>query len=147
MAELLSIVDVRKAAKYSLPKSSKTALLKESVILEEQHPKSRRLLTSRDYSRVFLDPVKFFQPGLLILCRANDEGFARLGMAVSKKNLPRAVDRNRVKRIIRESFRQSIGNIAVDVVVLTRNPIVNMDNTQIFKQLDWMWHRVNKRNW
>ena len=147
MAELLSIVDVRKVAKYSLPKTSKTAVQKESVILEKQHPKSRRLLTSRDYSRVFLDPVKFFQPGLLILRRANDEGFARLGMAVSKKNLPRAVDRNRVKRIIRESFRQSIGNITVDVVVLTRNPIVNMDNTQIFKQLDWMWHRVNKRNW
>ena len=68
-------------------------------------------------------------------------------MAVSKKNLPRAVDRNRVKRLIRESFRQQNKNIGVDVVVLTRNPIINMDNTQIFEQLDWLWQRAKKRDW
>lgn len=146
MAELSLTVDVPKAVKYSLPNNSRSALSKDTVI-SNQYPKIKRLLTPRDYRQVFSDPVKFFQPGLLILCCANDLGFARLGMAVSKKNLPKAVDRNRVKRIIRESFRNSLYDIGVDVVVLTRNPIINMDNTQILKQLDWMWQRVNKRDW
>lgn len=48
--------------------------------------------------------------------RGNDVGVARLGMIVAKKVLRRAVDRNRAKRVVRESFRrQSLE--AVDVVV------------------------------
>ena len=109
--------------------------------------KVKRLLTPRDYKRVFSNPVKFFQPGLLALCSKNSLGYSRLGMAVSKKNLPKAVDRNRIKRLIRESFRMSLRNESVDVVVLTRNPIINMDNTQIFEQLDWLLQRIEKRNW
>lgn len=59
---------------------------------------------------------------LLFLASRNDLGFNRLGLVISKKNLPRAVDRNRVKRVIRESFRtrQLPG---LDVVALARSPI------------------------
>ena len=83
----------------------------------------------------------------MFFCRKNDVGHPRLGLAVAKKNLPNAVDRNRVKRLIRESFRKQTCDKGVDVVVLTRNPIINMDNTQIFKQLDWLWFQVMKRDW
>ena len=109
--------------------------------------KVKRLLTPGDYQRVFKNPVKFFQPGLLFLCNKNSLGYSRLGMAVSKKNLPKAVDRNRIKRLIREAFRQRLSHKGVDVVVLTRNPIINMDNTQIFEQLDWLLQRIEKRDW
>ena len=47
---------------------------------------------------------------------SNDLGMTRLGLIVAKKVLRRAVDRNRAKRVIRESFRrQSLP--ALDVVV------------------------------
>ncbi len=42
---------------------------------------------------------------LEILAGPNKLGWARLGLIVSKRILPRAVDRNRVKRQIREAFR------------------------------------------
>ncbi|MFZ2542326.1 MAG: ribonuclease P protein component [Gallionella sp.] len=46
---------------------------------------------------------------------------ARLGIIASKRMFPRAVDRNRVKREIREAFRQhSIKTQRIDVVVLVR---------------------------
>ncbi len=43
---------------------------------------------------------------------------ARLGVVVAKKLLKRAVDRNRVKRVVREQFRLHRGNLpGVDMVV------------------------------
>jgi ribonuclease P protein component len=46
---------------------------------------------------------------------------ARLGIIASKKNLPSAADRNRVKRIIREAFRQhNIKACKLDLVVMVR---------------------------
>ena len=138
---------MRKVVKSSLHNSNQPSLPDSTDQQNNQFDKAKRLLTPRDYQSVFSNPVKFFQPGLFVLCHANNLDYSRLGLAVSKKNLPRAVDRNRIKRLIRESFRVSIHNKCVDVVVLTRNPIINMDNTQIFEQLDWLWQRINKRDW
>ena len=49
-------------------------------------------------------------------------GYPRLGLVVGKKHCPRAVDRNRIKRLVREQFRlrqHALGSI--DVVVLLRS--------------------------
>ncbi|MGC2458024.1 MAG: ribonuclease P protein component [Gallionellaceae bacterium] len=54
----------------------------------------------------------------------NKCGFARLGMAISKKNTPTATARNFTKRLIREMFRQRFpAKRALDVVVCARRPI------------------------
>ena len=51
----------------------------------------------------------------------NGKKNARLGIIVGKKTLPGAVDRNRVKRIIREAFRQhGIKQCKLDLVVMVR---------------------------
>jgi ribonuclease P protein component len=44
--------------------------------------------------------------GVSIQVRSNALGIARLGLIVPKRHLPRAVDRNRVKRLLREWFRR-----------------------------------------
>lgn len=49
--------------------------------------------------------------------RPDGENGARLGLVIAKKFLRRAVDRNQVKRIVREQFRCLRGGLpAVDVV-------------------------------
>ena len=49
--------------------------------------------------------------------RPDGENGARLGLVIAKKFLRRAVDRNQVKRIVREQFRCLWGGLpAVDVV-------------------------------
>lgn len=46
---------------------------------------------------------------------------ARLGIIASKRTLPRAVDRNKAKRMIREAFRRhAIKAKSLDIVVLVR---------------------------
>jgi len=61
---------------------------------------------------------------------------ARLGLIVGKKAAPRAVDRNRVKRLVRIVHRQLLGELeAIDVVVQLRCSPRNHDNSVLFKEL------------
>lgn len=56
-----------------------------------------------------------------VFVRANTLQWSRIGVIVSTRTAPRAVDRNRIKRLVREAFRQEperfMGN---DLVVLAR---------------------------
>jgi ribonuclease P protein component len=51
------------------------------------------------------------------------EDLSRLGLAIPKKNAKRAIDRNRIKRIIREAFRKSKNLSVIDLVVKLHAPI------------------------
>jgi ribonuclease P protein component len=56
-----------------------------------------------------------------VFARPNGLAHARLGIVTSKKVAPRAVDRNRVKRIVREAFRIWRGRLlGLDVLVRMR---------------------------
>jgi ribonuclease P protein component len=67
--------------------------------------KSRRLCCSEDFSRVFRKGVKLKQGCVITYTKNNGLDYARLGLAITKKNIPNATSRNRIKRIIRETFR------------------------------------------
>lgn len=45
------------------------------------------------------------RPGFSLISRPNAFGVPRLGLIVPKRVFPRAVDRNRMKRVLRELFR------------------------------------------
>lgn len=73
--------------------------------------------------------------------RQHGGGPARLGLAIAKKQLPRAVDRNRVKRIVRESFREHQLQ-DYDVVVLARRETLTATNDELFASLRLHWKRL-----
>jgi len=53
-------------------------------------------------------------------------GLARLGTAVPKRLVKSAVCRNRIKRIIKESFRHNQKTLTgFDIVVVVSKPVVN----------------------
>src|SRR5699024_8333862 len=68
-------------------------------------PRSARLVRPSQYRSVFANARKYTGAGFVVLAADNDVGHARLGMAIAKKRLRRAVDRNRIRRTVRESFR------------------------------------------
>ena len=45
------------------------------------------------------------------------QSFSRLGLAIPKKKARRAIDRNRIKRLIREAFRKATIDPVTNVVV------------------------------
>ena len=53
--------------------------------------------------------------------RANTFGFARLGLIVPKRIFPRAVDRNRMKRVLRELFRTQQGRLGNRDILIRLN--------------------------
>ena len=77
-----------------------------------------------------------------VLYRPNDADEARLGLAIGKKNCKLAAGRNRLKRIIRESFRQHRSQLAgLDIVVLNQPDAANASNAKLFASLSQHWNR------
>ncbi|MDP1996406.1 MAG: ribonuclease P protein component [Gallionella sp.] len=75
----------------------------------------------------------------------NGKNNARLGIVVAKKTLSGAADRNRVKRIIREAFRQhSIKQCRLDVVVMARRAYPQESGAQA-GNLKMLFSRVENR--
>jgi ribonuclease P protein component len=51
-------------------------------------------------------------------------GISRLGVALTRKMIPHAVERNRVRRLVREAFRRHVAKqLPMDCVVTLRQPI------------------------
>ncbi len=110
-------------------------------------PKSSRLLTPRDYARVF-DDVQIRVPhrNFLILATLNSEKHARVGLVFSKKNLKLAVQRNRIKRRVRETFRLQTDFPSLDIVVLGRRGLADIDNAALNELLDDLWSRLRRKH-
>jgi ribonuclease P protein component len=70
-------------------------------------------------------------------------GKARLGLAITKRVAPRAVDRNRVKRIVREVFRHAAPRLgAVDVVIKLKCLPSGAQWTQARAELETLFARL-----
>lgn len=105
-----------------------------------------RLLKPVEFSRVFKNPVRSSDRFFTILAVPNEISHARLGLAISKKNAKRAVDRNRIKRLVRESFRLNMHRMpAIDLVVMAKPVTKSAENQQILQSLQQHWTRLNKQ--
>ena len=81
-----------------------------------------------------------------VLAISNGDEPARLGMAVSKRQVKRAVDRSRLKRIARESFRVRRQSLAgLDLVVMARSAAASADNERLAGSLAQLLDRLLKR--
>ncbi len=105
-----------------------------------------RLLTARDFERVFQHPQKSSGKTLTVLARQSGRESARLGLAIPRKQIRRAVERNRIKRLIRESFRRHQELLrGLDVVVLGRSDLAKKNTQGIFDCLENHWRQVSER--
>ena len=104
--------------------------------------KERRILTKKQFKNVFSSPVKVVMPAYVLISCANVCGFARLGLALSKKMVAKAVARTRLKRIFREDFRQR--KLAeFDVVIVARKSLNYLSNEDLRTSLDKAWVKLN----
>jgi ribonuclease P protein component len=80
-----------------------------------------RLRSAADFERVYRAGTRAGDGFFAVNALANQLGHARLGMSVSARSVGNAVRRNRVRRIIREVFRERwMALPAVDLVVTSR---------------------------
>ncbi|WP_439242831.1 MULTISPECIES: ribonuclease P protein component [unclassified Lonepinella] len=101
-----------------------------------------RLLTPEHFKYVFQEPLRASAPEITILARKNSLQHPRLGLAVPKKHLKRAHDRNRIKRLSRESFRLLQHSLPdYDFVIVAKAGIGKLDNPTLTHTLDKLWQR------
>jgi ribonuclease P protein component len=110
--------------------------------------KSRRLLNAHDYKAVFDDAKwKISSKEFLCLAIPNSFGSPRLGLVIAKKNVKLAVQRNRVKRVIRDNFRLNREEIPnTDIVILARRGLAELSNQELNLLLNTQWHRLKKKH-
>jgi len=105
-----------------------------------------RLLTPGHFQSVFSKPVRFGSSHITILITPNLDENNRLGLAIAKKRVKLAVQRNRIKRQIRESFRLNQHNLPhIDMVVMVKSGTDKLENTEINRQLEKIWRKVIQR--
>lgn len=109
--------------------------------------KRQRLLKARDFQRVFdQSSVKASTPAILLLAAANELGQPRIGFIIAKKQVRLAVQRNRIKRIVREAFRtQDCPAFGFDVIVLVRKGLEQRSNEEIRAEFERVWRKLTQR--
>ena len=105
---------------------------------ENAFPKTARLLSPKDYKPVFDNArYKVSTKQFLLLATASQARRPRLGLVIAKKHVSKAVQRNRLKRVLRESFRLRQSEIPlIDIVVLARKDADKLALVELRKMID-----------
>jgi len=113
------------------------------VANQAHFPKCAKLLKPAEYKHVFNTANRISDRHLTIFYCANDLNQPRLGLAISKKVSKLAVDRNRIKRLARETFRLKQSTLPmVDIVVLARPSAVKTDNKVLIASFNKLWNKL-----
>lgn len=106
-------------------------------------PPEARLRRAADFVALRQAPGRFDSRYFLIRYRASDRVACRMGLVVSRRVSKRAVVRNRIKRVARESFRHARAILPViDLVLIARAQAATADNKALRADLDSAWRRL-----
>ncbi|WP_187670444.1 ribonuclease P protein component [Zestomonas carbonaria] len=112
--------------------------------MSQDFGREKRLLTPRQFKAVFDSPsAKVPGKNVLLLARQNDLDHPRLGLVIGKKSVKLSVERNRLKRVIRTSFRLNQDSLAGwDIVVVARKGIADQENAELAQHFGKLWKRL-----
>ena len=108
--------------------------------------RSNRLVHAQQYRQVFEHNFRIRDEYITLLIGHQRGDQPRLGFAIAKKQVKRAVDRNRLKRLFRESFRLNQQDLPdVDMVIMVRQNILKLTHSEIYLRLNKLWQKVIER--
>jgi ribonuclease P protein component len=91
-------------------------------------PRAARLLKHSDFERIYKQGRRHFSPHMTVFYLAQREGGMRVGFTVGRP-LGGAVERNRIKRRLREAVRlqRSVVPYPVDVVINPKKSVLTLE--------------------
>ena len=111
----------------------------------EKFSRTFRLREEKAFRNLLSAGEKISTAFFFIRHRINDSEHPRLGIVVPKKNFRRAVDRNRLKRLTRESFRRVAGQLpAHDFLVYYLASALRAERVVLSRSLRESWSRISK---
>ena len=110
--------------------------------MDARFTRRSRLADKSSFSRVFDKADRSRDKMFTVLYRPNGTNEPRLGLAIGKKNCRLSTGRNRLKRIIRESFRHHRSDLpGLDIVVLNLPAAERATNRELSGSLKAHWQR------
>ncbi len=100
-----------------------------------------KLTGPKEFRRVFHSLLQV-KGVLRVYAHANRHSRPRLGMAISRRHAAHATERNRIRRVVRESFRLHQHQLGAWDIVVTATPgIEHKTNKELFELLvrHWAW--------
>ena len=107
--------------------------------------KQERINKKRDYLTVYQQGMRSHSEHFTIIVYKNEMGISRLGITVSKK-VGSAVQRNRIKRLVREFFRLNRSRLSTpqDIVIIAKRNITALAYQDACTELES--HLIKKSN-
>lgn len=107
------------------------------------YPQQARLRAPADFVALRREGKRFSSRCFYSQYRLTGSGQARLGIAVSRRVSKRALDRNRIRRIIRESFRLCRNDLpACDVLLIARAQAAAQSRGQLRADIALIWNHL-----
>jgi ribonuclease P protein component len=105
----------------------------------------RRIKKADDFSSVFCFAFMSKSKHLKLNAKPNELTYSRLGLVVPKKIYPKAVQRNKTKRIIREFFRRKGDDLSgMDIVIRLTSPYPPKEASLLFCELEKIFSEIKK---
>ena len=109
-------------------------------------PAQRRLRRKSDFEAAYARGRRFGNGFFAVIATPNDIGGPRLGLAVSVRIAGNSVERNRLRRTIRESFRLHQHDLPpVDLVVSVRGRARDAASAELRASLSVLWKKVTEQ--
>lgn len=104
---------------------------------------ARRILERGAFERALKGGTRRKLSGYVFFILPRDSGPGRLGMLVTRKHSRLAVERNRIKRRIREAFRQQQAGLS-GLDILVRPPLDVRADAQMMKGLQVLFQKLGR---
>lgn len=107
-------------------------------------PTGYRLTKDKEFQKVFKNGKSFYLPEIGAKFAANNLAVSRFGFSVSLKVSKKAVERNRLKRRLREIVRLRIDKIkpGFDFVLVACPGAVDLNFEQLVKKIDFIFQKL-----
>ncbi len=134
---------------HQTPSGKRTQTINGSSLLDFSLPKRARLRKPSEFRRVYAEGKRFEGRFMTVFVLPTEGEFQRLGITASKKAIGNAVQRNRAKRLLRESFRLSKAELSeletkFDWVLNARRSLLRVRLEQPLAEFRQMVEKVRK---
>lgn len=113
-------------------------------LVSKKFPKTLRLRANTEFQLHFKTATKkIVNSHFIALIKSNNLGRPRIGISLTKKKIASAAERNRIKRIVRESFRHKQDQLPpVDIVIVAKHKIQDTPSELLRTKLEQQWQEI-----